>query len=202
MHLLVTDHATCPRCGPDAGLILLADRMDGRRILEGWLGCPTCRQKYRVREGLAELFAEETSAEKRDIPEPDALTVAGLLGVTEGPGLLLLVGEMANAAEALAQLVSNVEVIVATPYANERAEQAGVSRLQVGAVLPLRDRSMRGVAVSGSGLQLLEAAARVCALAARVAVFGAGEATRGVLERSGLHVLATEGDTMLAVRRE
>lgn len=198
MHLLVTDHITCPGCGPTAGLILLAEQMDSRRILQGWLGCPACRQQYRVRAGLAELGAVESAA-AAGLP-PEAVQVAALLGVTDGSGMLLLVGDMAEAAEAVAELLQGVEVIVATPYANERAEYPGVSRLQVGAALPLRDRSMRGVAVSGSGVALLAEAARVCALAGRVAVFGAGPRTREILTAAGLHVVAVEGETMLAVR--
>ena len=38
MHILLTDLLFCPRCGPQHGLILLANRLEERRVLDGWLG--------------------------------------------------------------------------------------------------------------------------------------------------------------------
>ena len=55
MHLLLTDRLTCPRCGPEFGLVLLADRLEDRRVLEGALGCPNCRDRYPVRDGFGDL---------------------------------------------------------------------------------------------------------------------------------------------------
>jgi uncharacterized protein YbaR (Trm112 family) len=55
VHLLLTDRVTCPRCGPRFGLILLAERVVDRRVLEGHLGCPNCREHYPVRSGYGDL---------------------------------------------------------------------------------------------------------------------------------------------------
>lgn len=52
MHLTLTDKLTCPRCGPDSGLILLADRIRDRRVLEGSLDCADCMERYPIRGGL------------------------------------------------------------------------------------------------------------------------------------------------------
>ena len=57
MHLLLTDRLTCPRCGPSFGLILLADRMNDRRVVDGVLGCPNCRDGFPVRDGFGDLRA-------------------------------------------------------------------------------------------------------------------------------------------------
>lgn len=65
MHLLLTDRLTCPRCGPTFGLILLADRMVERRVLQGTLGCPNCRDSFTVRDGFADLRAPP----RGDLPE-------------------------------------------------------------------------------------------------------------------------------------
>ena len=32
MHILLTDALTCPRCGPDFGLIVLAEGVEDRRV--------------------------------------------------------------------------------------------------------------------------------------------------------------------------
>ncbi len=55
MDLRLTDLLACPRCGPPHGLVLLADRVEDRRVLEGVLGCPNCRGRWTVRAGLADL---------------------------------------------------------------------------------------------------------------------------------------------------
>jgi len=72
MNLVLTDVLACPRCGPPFGLILLADSMRERRVLEGVLGCPNCYGRYPVRGGLADL---------RAVPEGAPAVSAG-----EGPG--------------------------------------------------------------------------------------------------------------------
>ena len=55
MYLLLTDHLRCPRCGPEHGLVLLGERIEARRVLEGVLGCANCRERYPVRGGWADL---------------------------------------------------------------------------------------------------------------------------------------------------
>ena len=55
MHIVLTDVLTCPRCGPSFPLILLANRVENRRVLDGVLGCANCREKYPVQDGLGKL---------------------------------------------------------------------------------------------------------------------------------------------------
>ena len=57
MHLLLTDRLTCPRCGPEFGLILLADKLVDRVVHSGVLGCPNCRDAFQVEDGFADLRA-------------------------------------------------------------------------------------------------------------------------------------------------
>ena len=55
MHILVTDRLACSRCGPAFGLVLLADRLENRRVLSGHLGCANCRERYPIIEGFGDL---------------------------------------------------------------------------------------------------------------------------------------------------
>jgi uncharacterized protein YbaR (Trm112 family) len=128
VHILLTDMLTCPRCGPAFGLILLADRMAGRRVLEGALGCSNCREKYPIRDGVA-LFSSRSPANaqavadsaaapaaslpaSRGAPDPEAsLRVAALLGVTQGPAYVLLAGPATVHAAQVGAMVEGVEVI-------------------------------------------------------------------------------------------
>src|SRR5690606_39824682 len=110
MYILLTAILTCPRCGPDYGLILLADHIADRRVLAGTLGCPNCRERYAIHEGFGELGAGWSDTTSADAPDA-AVRLAALLGVTEGPAFVLLVGASARHAEAVADLVPGIEVI-------------------------------------------------------------------------------------------
>ena len=54
MYILLTDALTCPRCGPEFGLLVLADRMEERRVIEGRLGCANCRSAFPIRDAAAD----------------------------------------------------------------------------------------------------------------------------------------------------
>ena len=71
MQLLLTDRLACPRCGPGFGLVLLADRMVDRRVHEGTLGCPNCRDSFTVHAGFADLRAPPRGALQPGLAGPD-----------------------------------------------------------------------------------------------------------------------------------
>ena len=200
MHLLLTDLLSCPKCGPESGLILLAERVEARRVYSGKLGCPACHSQYEVRGGVADLKVEDASNPPRDVAiEVDKL--AALLGVSEGPAMLLLVGVHEAEAEALADMLQEVEVLVAHDDVKPGVERMGVSRLRVGTMMPLHDRAMRGVAISdGSTLSVVMEAARVCGIAARLVVQDASNEVRAWLGANGLRILAEQGQILVAVR--
>jgi uncharacterized protein YbaR (Trm112 family) len=62
MHLSLSDLLTCPRCGPDYGLILIPARTRERRVEAGVLGCPNCRERYAIDQGVAELWVAGATA--------------------------------------------------------------------------------------------------------------------------------------------
>lgn len=208
VHLLLTDRLTCPRCGPRFGLVLLARRVVDRRVLEGTLGCPNCRDGFEVRGGFGDLRAPPRGtlpAGRAGDPTPatpaDVERIAALLGVTEGPGTLALVGEPARLAPALVELVSGVEVAALDADLARWPEVPGVSRLVSRPGLPFYDQTLRGVAVDGTlGPGWLREAARVVARLSRVVVTSAPADGARVLEDVGLKVLAAEAGTIVAAR--
>ena len=218
MHILLTDRLICPRCGPGFGLILIADRLENRRVIEGSLGCPNCRDRFPVEGGFADLRPPPRGT-RDDAPEleppksPPALEVAALLGLTEGTGNVALIGDMAGHATALAALVPGVEFIGIAPGLREWEEGEGVSRMTAGASLPFSSGSLRGVGLFVDGEPSIAGElARVLARAGRIAVWGAGQS--GVrdgeqgevpewetgLRSEGLDVLASEGNAVVVER--
>jgi hypothetical protein len=129
------------------------------------------------------------------------MKIAALLGVTEGPGLVLVTGPGAAHAGVIADLIPGLEMIAAWAPLAAEPERAGVSRLAAARGLPIRSASMRGVALTAAPADAeLAEAARVLAPRARVVVAsGATEVAEQLTER-GLRILAQDESTTVAER--
>jgi uncharacterized protein YbaR (Trm112 family) len=207
VHILLTDVLTCPRCGPDFGLVLLAREIRERRVLEGALGCANCREEYPVTEGFADLrfppgntsfgSADPPATGEEDTFEP--VHLAALLGVTEGPALLLLQGPASRSAEGVAELLDDVEIAAVASTGPGRGEAPGVSRMAAGPRLPFRSEVLRGAFLSGEvRVGEVEEAVRVVAPGARVVVLPASGGIRDSLEAAGLEILVEEDGALVA----
>jgi uncharacterized protein YbaR (Trm112 family) len=203
MYLVLTDVLTCPRCGPEQGLIVLADRMEGRRILEGALGCPICESKYPIRRGLADMRTTDLAA-----PEPgrpgsgfEAMRNAALLGIAQGPAIAVMLGVTNEAAAEVAAIVPGLEIVTVTSDAAEGVEQPGVSRLVTNAALPLRGSSVRAALIeTGVFEEIARDVVRVLAIGGRL-VFPAGQPRFEELVEDGvLRVLARDASHVVTVR--
>ena len=159
MHILLTDLLACPRCGPEFGLILLAEHIQDRRVLDGEVGCANCREHFRVDDGLADLRWPRSAA-----PDPApasapvqtgrdaeaAVRIAAPLGIMRGPGRVLLSGRSAATAQALAELVDDVEWVAVGDDARQVQERTGVSRvLATPSRLPFFSGMFRGAVWTG-----------------------------------------------------
>ncbi len=208
MHLLLTDRLTCPRCGPRFGLILLARHVVDRQVLEGTLGCPNCRDGFEIHGGFGDLRAPPRGAlppgragGPAPAPRAEVERLAALIGVVEGPGTLALVGESTRLAQGLVDLVPGVEVAALDADLATWPEVPGVSRLVSRPGLPFFDQTLRGVAVDGAlGTAWIREAARAVARLSRVVLVHAPDDGAGVLEDSGLEILAADGGTVVAAR--
>lgn len=221
MHVTLTDRLTCPACGPGSGLVLLADQVRERRVLEGQLGCPTCRTQYAVRGGYAELrhgTDQEPQDAAEDLPQPSgeatelATRLAALLDLAGGHGIVVVHGPAAVLGLAMAELVPDIEIVTTEAALAHAPERPGVSR--VGAQgLPFYDSRVRAVALTGTATAaLVERAIRVVAPGGRIVIDpwdGSGgaadpepaleaDAVAAALERAGARVLARERATIVA----
>lgn len=193
MHILLTDVLTCPRCGPEMGLIVLADRMHERRVVEGRLGCANCREEYPVHEGVADLRAGPITGTREDVasddgePEDRAFRIAALLGIGRGTGVALIVGASPRLLDRVAALLPNAQVVGAS--AQEPSSTAGAGWILHGPGLPFRDRSLRGVAVVDGTAASIGDAARILAPGAHLVLDPAPE--------DGTHLVAAAGLTLI-----
>jgi uncharacterized protein YbaR (Trm112 family) len=210
LHLLLTDRLTCPRCGPDFGLILLAHRLEDRVVLEGVLGCANCRDSFPIREGFGDLRAPPRGElgpglagrfGTEDAVRDEAARLVALLGIVGGPGTVALVGGPARAAQDVARSLPEMLIVAIDPDLRSWPERERVSRLVAAPGLPFFGSSLRGVAIDGRlGEDALAEAARVVAPRGRVVVVGSNEGTASGLEREGMCVVARDAETVVAAR--
>ena len=201
MHILAVDILICPRCGPGFGLVLLADRIQNRRVMEGRLGCANCREQYPVAGGFGDLRyplgGPRPDRALAVAEQEDAVRTAAMLGVGQGPGWFLLVGSAAAAAEPISDLIPDLELLGAETGLWSWPERPGISRLAAADRLPFATGSVRGIAWNEKTASPLEEAVRVLAPGGRlVATGGTDLGTR--LELLGLRALLNENGTVVA----
>lgn len=214
MHILLTDALTCPRCGPDFGLILLAERTEERRVVSGHLGCPNCRSQYPIRDRVADLRLGASASAPSADPSPPArggdgegeaaVRLAALMGLAGASGLALVSGPGARHAPAVSALVPDVEVVAVAPSAPSAgsahsAGEAGVSRvLASGAGLPFRGGLRAAALTGGADDARLREALRVLAPGARLVVDPAPADAAERLRGLGAEVLLDEDGVAVA----
>jgi uncharacterized protein YbaR (Trm112 family) len=213
MHILLTDRLSCPRCGPDFGLILLAREMKDRRVIHGEFGCSNCRDMYPVEDGFGDLRApprrplsQEPSVEGKGLggdssgEESDhALRLAALLGVTEGPATLLLVGPSAFHAGAVSSLISGVEVVAVHSDLRFTPQEEGVSRIVCQPGLPFFSGTFMGVALSGSPEErILLESLRVLSPSGRIAIMEPSPGTSILLQEGDFQILMDAEGVLVA----
>lgn len=204
MHLLLTDRLSCPRCGPGFGLILLADQLQDRRVLAGALGCSNCRDRFPIVDGLADLRPPPRTplGEARPAPAPDpaaSAQLAALLGITEGPGNVGLLGPLVAHADALADAIPGIEVVAVDPSARGMAEREAVSRAVVGPYLPFTPWTFRALATSG-GLAAIDELLPLVARGGRLVLERPTEGEAEILERAGVRLLLRRPDWVVGLK--
>lgn len=204
MHILLTDILRCPRCGPEFGLVLLADRVEERRVSAGRLGCANCREMYPVRAGELDLrvpgAAVVPAADGVPAAPDDAVRLAALLGLTEAWGSVAVAGVGADLANALAILVPGVEVVHVAGAPGGGEGEGRLSRVLAGAPLPFAPGSLRGVALGRPAAGLADEGVRLLAPVGRLVVEGAPPGAAGAFAAGGVRVLLDQEGWLVAER--
>ncbi|MBA3554735.1 MAG: hypothetical protein H0W29_08280 [Gemmatimonadales bacterium] len=146
MFIELTDHLRCPADHEERFMVLLPDRLEGRSVVEGQLGCPVCGRTFALKEGVLDVGGGPGPGATVSALSPDALVA--FAGVNGPGGYLVLVGPPADRWLHVAGLLPGVGLVAVNPGQGTR-DEPGVSVLR-GGRLPLKSRSMRGV-VLGKG---------------------------------------------------
>jgi uncharacterized protein YbaR (Trm112 family) len=142
MFIELTDHLRCPAEHEERFLVLLPDKIEGRSVLAGQLGCPICGRTFQLRDGV---FDTGDSPSWGNVPSTalDADGLSTLIGLQGPGGYLVLVGSIASLWKEVAELNPGVALVIVNPGSGV-TDAVGVSVLRSGK-LPLKSRSMRGV---------------------------------------------------------
>ena len=142
MFIELTDHLRCPVDHDESFLVLLPDRVEGRSVIQGQLGCPVCGRTFELSNGVLDTGdAPAASASQPSALDAEALTA--LVGLSGPGGYLTLVGSVADLWKGIAALNPGVALVAVNP-GPEVADAPGISVLRSGRI-PLKSRSMRGV---------------------------------------------------------
>lgn len=207
MHILVTDLLACPRCGPEFGLILRADELRARRVIEGRLACANCRTQYPVRRGFSDLRFSASgprSPEPLDAENPrEALRLGALLGEGSGARPIALLGGVAGQAGLLSGWMDGTELLAVHADLSEAGEREGITRIGVGGGrLPFLSGSLGGVAVKGpADVSFTRELARVLAPGSGLVCLEPGEGAGAAMEAAGLALRMMSADGALGIRK-
>jgi len=212
VHLELVDLLRCPRPHPATWLVAAADRMEGRHVMEGSLGCPICETVYPIRDGVAELVAPDAvsaasapgaSAADAAPPAPvdDVLRVAAMLDLADPGGVVVLVGSWGDYAHAIAALV-DAHVLVVDPLWSVPMH-AAVSVVHTGgaAIVPLAQGAVRSAAADrpAAVVAAIRSGGRLVAAAAATRPAGVSELARDAQHWVG--VVDAPGSPPVALRR-
>ena len=173
MFIELTDHLRCPSEHLESLLVLLPDRIEGRSVIQGQLGCPVCGRTFELSNGVLDTGdAPAPSASQPSALDAEALTA--LVGLSGPGGYLTLVGSVGDLWKDIAALNPGVALVAVNP-GPEVADAPGISVLRSGRI-PLKSRSMRGVVLGrpyGDDLHWVGEGARVVLPGLRIVGEGA-----------------------------
>lgn len=196
MFIELTDHLRCPEDHDEAFLVLLPDRLEGRSVRSGTLGCPVCDRRFALQDGVLDFGGAPgpAPASESSALTPDALVP--LVGLNGPGGYLVLVGRPACLWRDIAALVPGVGLVAVNPPVTV-LDRDGISVLR-GGRLALKTNSMRGVVLGrpyGGDASWVAEAARVVLPGLRVV----GEGNRPPLELVDL--MASAGEVWVGTGR-
>ena len=153
MFIELVDHLRCVRPHEDSWLVAAARRMEGRRIVEGTLGCPVCRAEYPIRGGIADFRGgagperEPAGVQPPAVEEGQVIRAGALLGLTDAGGAVLLTGAWGAVAHALAELVDAQFLLLDPPPGVRAGEGISIVRSGDGGAAPFGADFLRAAAV-------------------------------------------------------
>lgn len=185
MRLDLSERLVCPHPHESSPLVVVAQRVDGRELLEGFAGCPVCRLEARIVGGdvrfalTGRVSSPDASLTLAASPERIDRTLA-LLGLAEPGGAVLVSGRYAPLAAALAARGGTAMIVAEGASPVPRLD--GVAAFDgAGAIVPFAAQTFRAAALDpplADAVRTLAAAGRLLAPSAHPLPSGLRELAR------------------------
>lgn len=140
-------------------------KMQGRFVVEGKLGCPVCSATYDIMGGVADFGSVPISASIYGGEENDPMRFAAMLNLTR-PGLLVVLAQTVSTLALSVSELTEAKVIAVNSTDGRADDSDAVVSISAGKRLPLGSNSVDAMfAVSASdaveALRLLKSGGRV-----------------------------------------
>jgi uncharacterized protein YbaR (Trm112 family) len=151
MFIELLDGLRCTADHPQVSLVAAIMKREDRFVIDGILGCPTCRREYPIENGVAWFRPASNggAATHDDAPDDEgAVRIGAFLSASDGISVAL-VGKWARHAAELASLVGLRAFAVNPRVTLSESERVGV--IQTDRRLPFANGSLRGIAIGEAG---------------------------------------------------
>jgi uncharacterized protein YbaR (Trm112 family) len=209
VYIELIDLLRCPRVHEESWLVAAFNKMDGRFVIEGKLGCPVCSASYPISNGIADLRDSHDAAIanppriQHEDDEAAALRVAAMLGLTRAGNVAVLSGMPGSIAGLVAEMAS-VRVVGTNSVAPEANEQENVAMIRSSDRLPFASGSIDAVMLGTTGSSdEVEEAVRILKTGGRLVVT-ADSLLRGNLReiaRDDRYIVAESTGPLLGLSR-
>jgi uncharacterized protein YbaR (Trm112 family) len=155
------DLLRCPREHEETWMVAAFNKMNGRFIVEGKLGCPVCHANFPIADGIPDLrsdpyFVALVDSPPRQVNPEESERLAAFLNLTREGAVILLAGEHADSARGVAELtMSRAFAIRPHPvFAHDDSEL--VATLLADTRLPFATSSIDGIAIDSEKFSMSE----------------------------------------------
>jgi len=186
MWIELVDQLRCVNAHEDSWLVASFDRMEGRSVVAGRLGCPVCGAEYPIVDGEARFgaapapVAAEASGSRASDEGEETMRLAALLGLDTARGTVLLAGGWGALAAPLVQLVQVRALVVDPPAGVTAGEGTGIVRTD--GRLPVAAGAARGVALDERTASLAAGAVKALGVRGRLVAPASAALPDGVTE--------------------
>lgn len=207
MYIELIDLLRCPRAHDESWLVAAFNKMDGRFIIEGKLGCPVCSASFPITNGVADLRDSHeapnvTSRLSDEKDEDAALRVAAMLGLSR-PGSVAVLSNMIGSIPGLIAEMASVRV-VGNNSITSGPEQENVAMIRSSNQMPFASGSIDAVMLGAqASSREVEEAVRILKTGGRLVVT-ADSPLRGNLRelaRDDRYIVAESTGPLLGLSR-
>jgi len=155
------DLLRCPREHEETWMVAAFNKMNGRFVVSGKLGCPVCHANYAIEDGIPDLrtdpfFVALVDTPPRRVATDEAERLAAFLNLAREGATVLLAGHHADAARSVAELTMTRTFTIRPHPVVAHADSELIATVLAGTRLPFATSSIDGIAIDDDQFSMAE----------------------------------------------